>query len=146
MVEIRRTGEAEWQGNLKEGSGTLGTGSGVLKDQPYGFRTRFESAPGTNPEELIAAAHAACYSMAFSHTLAAKGYGPESVRTRATCVLSPQEGGGFRITAMRLEVRGRVPGLGQDEFAEIAREADEACPVSNALRGGMKIELDAKLA
>jgi len=145
MADITRIGEAEWQGDLKQGSGTLGTGSGVLDAQPYSFRTRFEDAPGTNPEELIAAAHAACYSMAFSHTLAEKGHRPESVRTRATCVLSPHEGCGFRITAMRLEVRGRVPGLDQGTFAEIAREADQGCPVSNALRPGMKIELDAKL-
>ena len=94
---------------------------------------------------LVLAAHAACFSMAFAHTLDSKGFTPESVETHAICTLTPQEEGGFRITKMRLETRGRVPGLDQETFGQIAEEAEKGCPVSNALRGGLEIELDATL-
>ena len=145
MADIKRTAEAVWNGDLRSGNGRIASSSGVLKDTPYSFATRFEDAPGTNPEELIAAAHAACYSMAFAHTLSSKGYQPERIETRAICSLSPQKEGGFKITKMRLEARGQVPGIDEATFRQIAQEAERGCPVSNALRGGVAIELDATL-
>jgi osmotically inducible protein OsmC len=145
MADIKRTAEAVWKGNLRDGKGRIASSSGVLKNTPYSFATRFEDAPGTNPEELIAAAHAACYSMAFAHTLSSKGYQPERVETHAICSLSPQEEGGFRITKMRLETRGQVPGIDETTFRQVAQEAERGCPVSNALRGGVEIEVDATL-
>ncbi|RME44742.1 MAG: OsmC family peroxiredoxin [Chloroflexi bacterium] len=145
MVEIKRTGEGVWNGGLRGGTGQVSSASGVLSDTPYSFGTRFEQEPGTNPEELIAAAHAACYSMAFAATLERQGYQPQQIRTRAICSLTPQETGGFKITKMRLETRGRVEGLDEATFKRIAQEAEAGCPVSNALRGSLEIELDAAL-
>jgi osmotically inducible protein OsmC len=110
MADIQRRAEGTWNGDLMKGNGTINSASGVLRDTPYSFRTRFEQEPGTNPEELIAAAHAGCYSMAFAHTLSSKGHQPERIHTRAVCSLSPKQGGGFEITRMRLETTGRVPG------------------------------------
>ena len=146
MAGLNRTAEAVWNGDLRSGSGRMASGSGVLKETPYSFATRFEDEPGTNPEELIAAAHAACFSMAFVATLGSKGYSPVSVETHATCTVSPQQGGGFRITRMRLVTRGQVPDIDEETFGQIAIEAEKGCPVSNALRGGPKIELEATLA
>jgi len=146
MADIKRTAEAAWNGDLRSGNGRITSGSGVLKDERYSFATRFEDSPGTNPEELIAAAHAACCNMAFAHTLSSKGYQPQRIETHAICSLSPQEGGGFKITKMRLEARGQVPGIDEATFRQIAQEAERGCPVSNALRGGVAIELDAILA
>jgi osmotically inducible protein OsmC len=145
MADITRTAQATWNGGLKGGSGRFSATSGVLKDVPYSFATRFESAPGTNPEELIAAAHAACFSMAFSATLEREGFPAQEINTRATCHLSPKPEGGFRISKMHLETRGKVPGLDAAKFQEIARKAEQGCPVSNALRGGIEIALDAQL-
>jgi osmotically inducible protein OsmC len=118
----------------------------VLEDVAYSFSTRFGNEPGTNPEELIAAAHAACYSMAFANTLASKGYEPQSIETQATCTLASQAGGGFKIAKMHLQVRGRVPGISQQLFEQIAEEADGGCPVSNLLRHGLEIEREVTLA
>ena len=146
MAEIRRRGQGTWWGTLREGKGVVSTESGALEGLAYSFHTRFENEPGTNPEELIAGAHASCYSMAFSATLESKGYTPKKVETHATCVMTPQEGGGFAITGMHLKVRGEVPGLDNETFVEIAHEADKGCPVSNLLRHGLKIEIDAALA
>ena len=146
MANIKRRGQATWWGNLLEGKGEVSAASGALDGLAYSFHTRFENEPGTNPEELIAAAHAACFSMAFSATLADKGYSPKRVETHATCVMSPQEGGGFAITEMQLKVRGEVPGLDNETFSQIAHEADGGCPVSNLLRHGLTIKLDAALA
>ena len=145
MADIRRKAHAVWAGNLREGKGRIDSASGVLDGNPYSFHTRFENEPGTNPEELIAAAHAGCYSMAFSATLAGKGYTPERIETHATCIMTPKQGGGFAITGMHLQVRGKVPGLDNATFVEIAHEADQGCPVSNLLRSGLTIELDAAL-
>jgi osmotically inducible protein OsmC len=144
MASIGRTAEAEWRGDLRKGSGTITSPSGVLVQTPYSFRTRFEDEPGTNPEELVAAAHAACYSMAFANTLAGKGYEPESIGTRAVATLSLGEGGA-RITKMLLITHGKVPGIDAETFGQIAREAEKGCPVSNALRGGPEIEVQATL-
>jgi osmotically inducible protein OsmC len=144
MAEIKRTADATWRGDLKGGAGVINTNSGVLSRTAYSFATRFEDKPGTNPEELIAAAHAACYSMAFAHALAQKGHAPESITTRATCILEPT-GGGFRIARMHLQVRGVVPGLDNDTFKAIAVEADKGCPVSNLLRCGLTLQIEAAL-
>ena len=137
MADLLRRAEAEWNGDLRGGKGRISASSGIFKDVPYSFTTRFENEPGTNPEELLAAAHAACFSMAFANTLAKKGYNPESIHTQATCVMSPKEGGGFRIAKMRLVVDGRVPGLDQAAFQQIAEEAEKGCPVSTLLRPGL---------
>lgn len=145
MADIKRTAKAVWNGDLRGGKGRIASSSGVLKDTPYSFATRFKDAPGTNPEELIAAAHAACYSMAFADTLSSKGYQPERIETHAICLLSPREEGGFKITKMRLETRGQVPGIDETTFRQVAQEAERGCPVSNALRGGVEIELEAIL-
>lgn len=145
MADITRKAHAVWQGDLRNGRGRISTDSTALADQPYSFAMRFEDSPGTNPEELIAAAHAACYSMAFANTLATNGYEPESIQTHATCTLARQQGGGFRITKMRLHVRGQVPGITAETFAQVAAEADEGCPVSNLLRPGLEIERETEL-
>ncbi len=145
MAHIERRAKAEWNGDLRQGSGLISSGSGVLADTPYDFRTRFEQEPGTNPEELIAAAHAACYSMALAHTLKVNGYQPQRIETQAVCTLAPREEGGFKIARMRLESRARVPGIEARKFEDLARQAEQGCPVSGALRGGPTIELDAAL-
>jgi len=145
MAELRRTAEAVWRGDLRGGKGRVSSESGVLEDVGYSFSTRFENEPGTNPEELIAAAHAACFSMAFANTLFVRGYSPESIETHATCILAPQTSGGFAITRMVLKVQGRVPNMDQAQFKQIAKAADKECPVSNLLREGLEIELEAIL-
>jgi osmotically inducible protein OsmC len=143
--EIRRTAQAIWHGDSRSGNGSISSGSGVLKDVPYSYATRFGDTPGTNPEELIAAAHAACFSMAFASRLKRSGYQPQGIETHATCIMSPQEQGGFKITRMRLEVQAQVPGIDETTFRRIAQEAETGCPVSTALRGGVEIELGAAL-
>lgn len=145
MADIERTGTAVWTGDLRDGEGTVSTESAVLRDEEYTFATRFKNAPGTNPEELIAAAHAGCYSMAFANVLSKKGYEVEGIETTATIHLSAQDGG-FAITKSSLEVRGRVPEVDDETFERLAEEADGACPVSNLLRPGLEIELEAILA
>jgi osmotically inducible protein OsmC len=144
MADLKRKAQAEWVGNLREGQGAISTESGVLRSEHYSFGTRFEQKPGTNPEELIAGAHAACYSMAFSLTLSEKGYKPRSIATEATCFLTKKDDG-FAITKMVLDVKGDVPDLDEATFKEIAEEADKGCPVSNLLREGLTIELHAEL-
>lgn len=145
MAKLKRKAEAVWKGDLRGGKGRISSESGAVKDVAYSFSTRFENEPGTNPEELIAAAHAACYSMAFANALAQKGHEPESIETHATCTLASQEGGGFKIAKMHLEVQGRVPGINQELFEQIAEQADGECPVSNLLRAGLKIEREVTL-
>ncbi len=146
MADILRSADAVWNGDFKGGKGSIDSQSGVISNTPYSFHTRFEQAPGTNPEELIAAAHAACFSMAFAATLGRMGHNPQQIKTHATATLTPQQPSGFRITKMRLETTGTVPGIDDATFKQIAGEAEKGCPVSNALRGGLEIELDAKLA
>lgn len=146
MADIRRTGTAVWTGDLRGGEGTLSTGSAVLRDAEYTFATRFQDAPGTNPDELIATAHAGCYSMSFANVLSKQGYEVEGIETSATVHLSPKEGGGTAITKSALQVRGRVADIDAETFERLAHEADEACPVSNLLRPGLEIELEAILA
>lgn len=144
MAEIRRRARAVWKGDLKGGNGRISSTSGVLKDVAYSFKTRFENEPGTNPDELLAAAHASCFSMAFANELSNAGYRVESIETEATCILESQPAGGFAITTMRLKTEGRVAGIDAATFEQIGQQAKAGCPVSGALRA-LKIELDATL-
>ncbi len=139
---MKKTASAVWQGGLKDGKGTLSTESGALKDNPYGFNTRFEGAPGTNPEELIGAAHAGCFSMALSMMLGEAGLTAERIETRAEVTLDKQSDG-FAITAVHLVLRARVPGADTQTFEQIANKAKAGCPVSKVLNA--KISLDASL-
>ena len=139
-----RNGSAEWHGDLKSGQGELTVGDGVFKGA-YSFASRFEEGEGTNPEELIAAAHAACFTMALSNMLAEHGHEPDSVRTVARVHLR-QKDGAPTIQRIDLETEGKVPGIDQDHFAQHAEEAKRGCPVSRALAGVEEITLTAKLA
>lgn len=123
---------ARYEGFGKEGKGSITTKSGVLDQQPYGFGTRFEGVPGTNPEELIAAAHAACFTMALSFGLARAGYAGDTLETTAAVTLDAVEGG-FEISKSALTLVAKVPGIDADEFARIAKEAEMNCPVSKLL-------------
>jgi lipoyl-dependent peroxiredoxin len=134
---------AVWEGGLKAGRGHFKAGSGSFEGD-YSFPTRFEGARGTNPEELIAAAHAACLSMALSGALERAGTPATRISTTAACTVE-KAGDGFKITRMRLEVRGKVAGLDQAGFAKAAEGAKEGCPVSGALKGNVRFELDARL-
>jgi osmotically inducible protein OsmC len=139
---MNRKASAEWRGGLKDGKGTMSTESGLLANAPYSFGTRFESAKGTNPEELIAAAHAGCFSMALSAQLEAAGIKPESVRTSATVTLE-KVGDGFSVTASHLDVVARIPGGDRAAFQKAAEQAKSGCPISKLLNA--KISMDAKL-
>ncbi len=136
--------KATWSGGLKNGKGEFSAGSGAFAGA-YTFPTRFEGKAGTNPEELIAAAHAACLSMALSANLERAGTPAERVTTSAHCTLEMLEGGA-RITRMRLEVEGVVPGIDAAAFQQAASAAKDGCPVSNALKGNVEFELEAKLS
>lgn len=127
-----RKAEARWEGNLKGGKGSMAFGSGAFKGA-YSFASRFEEGQGTNPEELIAAAHAGCFSMAFSNQLDQAGFPPESVETEAAVTLEKGDSG-FQITKIDLATIGVVPGIDEEKFNEIAKQASEACPVSQALK------------
>lgn len=140
---VARNAQAEWQGDLPSGSGEMSLGSGAYTGA-YSFRSRFESGEGTNPEELIAAAHAGCYSMALSHGLASAGHTPQRVHTTATVELEKQ-GEGFAITGIKLVCEASVPGIDEATFKEQAETAKSECPVSKAL-SATPIELDARLA
>ena len=140
-----RTANAIWNGTGRDGTGHLTTPSTVLNNTPYSFKTRFESEDGragTNPEELIAAAHAGCFSMALAFQLQQAGYTAEELRTKANLTLEPQ-GGGFAITAIRLDLQARVPNIDEAKFQELANEAKANCPVSKVLRAD--ITLNAQL-
>lgn len=141
-MALQRKGSAQWKGGLKDGKGTVSTASGVLKGTPYSFSSRFEGQQGTNPEELIGAAHAGCFSMALSGQLDAAGLKAESIDTTATVSLEKLEGG-FAVTSVLLEVRAKVPGADQAKFDESAKKAKEGCPISKLLN--TKITMDAKL-
>lgn len=139
-----RNGSAEWHGDLESGDGTLEVGDGVFSGA-YSFASRFEEGEGTNPEELIAAAHAACFAMALSNILATNGHTPESVRASARVQLRNVDGAPT-LAQIALDATGSVPGLGEEEFRRFADEAKQACPVSRALAGVPEIELTARLA
>jgi osmotically inducible protein OsmC len=138
-----RTSDAEWSGDLMSGTGKMIVGHGAYTG-PFSFRSRMESGSGTNPEELLAAAHAGCFSMAFSAMLTAAGHKPERVHTTAA-VTFEKVGDGFSITKIALTTEGKVPGIDAEKFAKIAREAKAGCPVSKALASVQEISLDAKL-
>jgi lipoyl-dependent peroxiredoxin len=139
---IKRSASAEWRGGLKDGKGTVSSGSGVLKETQYSFGTRFESGQGTNPEELIAAAHAACFAMALSGQLGERGMSAESIRASATVTLEKGDGG-WAVTTSELKVTARIPGADRARFEEAANAAKEGCPISKLLKA--KITLDAAL-
>ncbi len=130
---MKRTASAVWNGDLKQGKGVLSTASGVLSSTPYSFTARFESGAGTNPEELIAAAHAGCFTMALSASLGRAGFTPQELSTRATLTLE-QVSGSWTITAIHLDLTGRVPGIDAMKFDEIAKDAKANCPVSRVLK------------
>ena len=139
MALAERTATSVWKGDLMKGSGTVSFGTGAISDQPVSWPARTESADGkTSPEELIAAAAASCFSMALSHALSQKGHQPEQLEVKATCVLDRVDGGP-KITRVRLDVRGRVPGMDAAAFEQAA--SGQACPVTNALKGGLDIEI-----
>lgn len=146
MIEILRSAESVWRGDLKSGQGSTSTGTGALREVPYSFKTRFENdLQGTNPEELIAAAHASCFSMAFANMLAAGGHAPREIRTRATLTMKKVENG-FKLSRVQLETTGRVDGIDDATFQRTAEKAKEGCPVSQLLKPGLEeISLKATL-
>ena len=137
-----KKGSAVWKGSLKEGGGTISSESGVLKNAPYGFKARFEDGPGTNPEELIGAAHAACFSMALSLGLGNAGFTAESIQTEAAVRLE-KVGDGFAITHSDLVCLAKIPNIDDKTFQQIAEQTKSGCPVSKVLNA--KISLSAKL-
>ncbi|HEY7550240.1 MAG TPA: OsmC family protein [Hyphomicrobiaceae bacterium] len=140
---MTRTANAHWQGTGKEGKGGLTTQSGVLSATPYGYNTRFGDVKGTNPEELLAASHAGCFSMALAFALTAAGFTPESIATTARVTLEP-DGPGFKISRSALTLEARVPNISRDQFEKIAQGAKAGCPISKVLNA--EIALDWKLA
>ena len=139
---MQRKGSAHWSGGLKDGKGTISTPSGVLQGTQYSFSTRFENGVGTNPEELLAAAHAGCFSMALSAQLGNAGMTAESIDTTATVSLDKTDAG-FTITSSHLDVTVKIPGGDKEKFEEAAKAAETGCPVSRVLNA--KISMDAKL-
>ena len=137
-----RKATAVWRGTGRDGEGDLSTDSGVLSNTPYSYKTRFENEQGTNPEELIAAAHAGCFTMALAFQLQLAGHTPTELRTEAAVSLDP-EGQGFKISRSALTLHATVPGLGEDEFRKLAEAAEKNCPVSKLFNA--EITLDAQL-
>jgi osmotically inducible protein OsmC len=136
---MKKTASAHWQGGIKDGKGTISTQSGALKDSPYGFNTRFEDKPGTNPEELIGAAHAGCFSMALSKELGDAGMTAESIETTAQVTLDKVEGG-FEISAVHLTLRAKIPGAERTAFEKAVEAAKTGCPVSKVLNATITLE------
>jgi len=139
---MQRKASAIWHGGLKDGKGSISTDSGVLKNTQYSFSTRFENGVGTNPEELIAAAHSGCFSMAFSAELGKAGITPESIHTTATVTLD-KTAAGFTVTESHLDVTAKVPGADKNKVIEIANAAKAGCPISRLLNA--KVTMDAKV-
>ncbi|RPJ46265.1 MAG: OsmC family peroxiredoxin [Chloroflexi bacterium] len=142
---MRRTAEAFWQGDSRSGKGTVSTESGALKQAAYTWHGRFEDAPGTNPEELIAAAHAGCFTMAFAGVLGRKNLPPDSLHTNGTVIMEKIDEK-WTIVKVRLEVEGSVPNIDAATFKQLAEEAEKGCPISRLLRPGLKeVEVVARL-
>ncbi|WNF47013.1 OsmC family protein [Pseudomonas sp. SG20056] len=143
---MKKTASAHWQGGIKDGKGTISTQSGALKSAPYGFNTRFEDQPGTNPEELLGAAHAGCFSMALSKELGEAGMTAESIDTQAEVTLDKADGG-FSITAVHLTLKARIPGADRAAFEKAVETAKNGCPVSKVLNAEITLEavLDSSL-
>jgi osmotically inducible protein OsmC len=139
---MKRKASAVWHGGLKDGKGSISTESGTLKQTQYSFGTRFENGTGTNPEELIAAAHAGCFSMAFAAELGRAGFTPESIFTTATVTLEKTDAG-FTVTESNLDMTAKIPGIDGEKFTAIANGAKAGCPISRLLNA--KVSLDAKL-
>lgn len=139
-----RKAKAVWRGTGRDGNGALSTDSQVLAQTPYSYRTRFENGKGTNPEELIAAAHAGCYTMALAFALQSAGFNPTELATEAAVTLEPDGPQGFKISRSALTLRAQIPGISAEQFASMARDAEHNCPVSKVLKA--EITLDAKLA
>lgn len=144
MTEFNRKAGVLWTGDLQNGQGLVSTESKTLFELPYSHPTRFGDEVGLNPEELIAAAHAACFSMSVAKTLKKNDYDPIRTDTTATCTMVSKNGG-HEITNMRLHVRGEAPGIDEDTFKKLVMEADKGCPVSNLLRNGLTIEITTTL-
>ena len=145
-MAVERTASAEWQGDLLGGSGTVSTQSGAVRDATIKWSSRAEAADeNTSPEELIAAAHAACVSMALAHGLAQAGTPPQRIESQATSTFD-QVGDGFRMTKMHLRIRGKVDGLDEDGFRQAAEDAKDNCPVSQALSDDVEVTVEAALA
>ncbi|MBS0632348.1 MAG: OsmC family protein [Verrucomicrobia bacterium] len=140
---MKRKASAMWRGDLKSGRGTISTESTILRDAQYGFTTRFENGPGTNPEELIGAAHAGCFSMALSAELQKAGFTAESIATSATVNFENHPQTSWTVTAIHLETRAKIPGIKAEQFATIAAGAKAGCPISRLLKAD--ITLDAQL-
>lgn len=138
-MKIKKYGSAIWKGEIKSGKGEISTESGALKGQPYGFNTRFEGKAGTNPEELLGAAHAACFSMAFSKMLGEAGFEPKKIETKSEITLEKQESG-FSITLAHLSVKAQIPEIDEKQFNEISKKAKEGCPVSKLFNSEITIE------
>ncbi|HEX9342849.1 MAG TPA: OsmC family peroxiredoxin [Actinomycetota bacterium] len=146
MATADRRAHALWEGSLTEGKGDVEFASSGIGRYPITWASRVERPDGrTSPEELLAASHAACYAMAFSYALGGAGHSPERLHVTATVTLDPKEGGGFHVTRSALEVQGRVPGLDQAGFQQLAEQAEQGCPISNALRGNLAITVTATL-
>ncbi len=146
MADIQRYGEAHWSGDLRTGSGKTSSGSGVLRDVPYSVPSRFENAKGTNPEELLAAAHASCFSMMLAKILGDMKKTPKDIRTRATLTLG-QRGGGWKITGIHLQTEAGGPGIDGETLKRAAEQAKEQCPVSVLLKPGLEtLTLEVRLA
>lgn len=138
-MKIQRSADVVWKGGIKDGKGAISTDSGALKSYPYGFASRFEGTPGTNPEELLAAAHAGCFTMALSLMLTEAKLVPEELTTKADVTLEKVESG-FQITTIKLTLRARVPGATAERFQELATQAKLNCPLSKVLRADISLE------
>jgi lipoyl-dependent peroxiredoxin len=136
---MKRKAGAEWQGGLKDGKGTVTSTSGVLSNTPYSFSTRFEDQPGTNPEELIAAAHAGCFTMALSGQLGNRGMTAERIKTDATLTMDKLDAG-WTVTSIHLDVRAKIPGADETKFQEAAQAAKTGCPISRLLNANITME------
>ncbi|HLI05395.1 MAG TPA: OsmC family peroxiredoxin [Ktedonobacteraceae bacterium] len=146
-AKAERHATANWQGNLPQGSGTVSFGSGAISEQALTWASRTEAPGGkTSPEELLAGAQAGCYAMAFAHTLAQNGTPAESLTVNTTCTFEPQRTGGYKVSDMEINVTGKVPGLDEARFEQLAQQAEQGCPVTNAIRNNVNIHLSAHLA
>ncbi len=140
---MKKYASAHWEGDLKQGKGTISTESGALKDNPYGFNTRFEGKPGTNPEELVGAAHASCFSMAFSMLLGEEGFVADSIDTKAAVTLEKLDEG-FTVTAIHLDMEASIPKIEQDQFQTLASKAKAGCPISRLLNADITLNAQLK--
>ena len=138
---MKRSASAEWRGGLKDGKGTVSTDSGVLQNTQYSFSTRFENGAGTNPEELVAAAHAGCFAMALSAQLGEAGMTAESIKAKATVTLEKQAEG-FSVTASHLDVKVRIPGADRGRFEQAAQNAKNGCPISKLLKANITMNAE----